>query len=503
MLIKYSLIILLTVPVSCKGQKKSDLSTVRPPAVAGSFYPSDSVQLTNQLGDFFNIARKPKRFSNVAAIIVPHAGYVFSGQVAASGYAQLDPDKEYSRIFILGPSHYVFLNGASIYNQGYYSTPLGTVEVDTVLANQLIKKNRVFEFDPAAHVKEHCIEVQLPFLQYRMKHPFKIVPVVIGTHSEATCKKIADTLKPYFTSDNLFVISSDFSHYPDYEGALKADKTTADAIATNSPDSLLKAIKENKSENISGLVTSCCGWSAIATLLNLTSKTPGITVQHVKYMNSGDTNYGDKSRVVGYHSFAFNRKEQHAGDAGFSLTKEDETELLKLARGAIDFWLLNQCFEPVNDSHFSDALKAPCGAFVTLHKKGRLRGCIGRFITNDPLYKVVQQMAVAAAFQDYRFDPVEKTEMGEIDVEISVLTPLKRISNIDEFQLGKQGIYMVKGQSSGTFLPQVATDTGWTKEEFLGHCARDKAGIGRDGWKDAELYTYEAIVFGEKELLHR
>jgi len=200
--------------------------------------------------------------------------------------------------------------------------------------------------------------------------------------------------------------------------------------------------------------------------------------------------------------FAFNSENQHNETTEYSLSAEEKIKLLKIARTTIENQLKRQQNTQINDNQLSEALKMPCGAFVTLRKKGQLRGCIGRFKVTEPLYNVVLQMASAAAFQDTRFKPVELHEMNDIDVEISVLTPLKRIQNIDEFVYGKQGIYMVKGIQSGTFLPQVATETGWDKEEFLGHCARDKAGIGWDGWKSAELFTYEALVFCEEELLH-
>lgn len=501
-MIRYSAFILLTFPFSGSGQNKGESISIRKPAVAGSFYPSDPGQLKSQLEKYFLAAGNPKVKSNIAAIIVPHAGYVFSGEVAASGFAQLDPDREYKHIFVIGTSHYVYLKGASVYNLGNFSTPLGIVEVDTDLASKLIRENPVFENAPEAHVKEHSIEVQLPFLQYHMKKPIKIIPIIIGTQSEETCRKIADALRPYFTSDNLFVISSDFSHYPDYVGAEEADKTTGDAIATNSPEKFLKARKENDAKNIPGLVTSCCGWSSLLTLLYLSSETKGMSVEHIQYKNSGDGSYGDKSRVVGYHSFIFTRREQQTQHTGFSLSTEEKKELLKLARTTIENQLQNRRFTPVDEPQLPEALKTLCGAFVTLHKNGQLRGCVGRFVTSEPLYKVVQQMAIAAAFQDTRFEPVELPEMTDIDVEISVLTTLKPIKSIDEFELGKQGIYMIKGNRSGTFLPQVANDTKWSKEEFMGHCARDKAGIGWDGWKDAELYTYEAFVFGEHELLN-
>lgn len=498
----YSVLSLVLVSVSCKGQEKETSVFLRQPAVAGSFYPSDPVALKNQLADYFALAKKPVRYSNVAALIVPHAGYVYSGEVAASGFAQLDPDKEYSRVFIIGTSHLMRMNGASVFNKGNFLTPLGVVEVDTVITNKLLRENRIFDANPDAHLKEHSLEVQLPFLQFELKNKFKIVPIIIGTQSDSNCRKIADALRPYFDDQNLFIISSDFSHYPAYEGALEADKATGNAIASNSAEKFLETIEKNQRATIPGLVTSCCGWSSILTLLDLTEGKPDIKINHIKYMNSGDTNYGDKSKVVGYHAFCFIR-ETPKEPAGFSLSGEDKKQLLKIARESIVYWLQHKGFMPIEGAKFSDVLKTNCGAFVTLHKNGQLRGCIGRFTADEPLYKIVQEMAVSAATQDYRFDQVEIAEMNHIDLEISVLTPLKRINGIDEFELGKQGIYIRKGSQSGTFLPQVAQSTHWSKEEFLGHCARDKAGIGWDGWKSAELYTYEALVFGETELIDK
>ena len=171
--------------------------------------------------------------------------------------------------------------------------------------------------------------------------------------------------------------------------------------------------------------------------------------------------------------------------------------MLKIARQTIANKLVDADEAPCDTSELTETLKLHCGAFVTLTKNGQLRGCIGHFGSDEPLYKTVESMAEAAAFEDPRFRPLRISELDEIEVEISVLTPMKRIHDVSEFTLGKQGIYMRKGFQAGTFLPQVADETHWTKEEFLGHCARDKAGIGWDGWKEAELYTYEALVFKE------
>ncbi len=167
--------------------------------------------------------------------------------------------------------------------------------------------------------------------------------------------------------------------------------------------------------------------------------------------------------------------------------------------GTVEHYVKNNTKPEIDEKKLSSILKTNCGAFVTLKKNGNLRGCIGRFDASEPLYKVVQDMAIASSTQDSRFLPVESNEIPELEIEISVLTPMRQINSINEIELGKHGIYIKKGYRSGTFLPQVAEETGWTKEEFLGHCAQDKAGIGWDGWKDAELFVYEALVFGEKK----
>lgn len=485
---------------NCSGQDNEEKEIIREAVAAGSYYPADPNELTVQLKSFFNRAQNPDNYKNIAAVIVPHAGYVFSGETATSAYAQIDPDKKFECIFLIGTSHHVLLNGASVFYQGSYSTPLGNVEVDSPIAGKLITENSIFGYAEKAHNREHSLEVQLPYLQYHLKYPFKIVPIIIGTQSESDCSKIAKALKPYFTDQNLFVISSDFSHYPTYEGAIKADKLTGDAILTNSPDKFMDALEKNESEKIPGLITSCCGWSSILSLLYITSEMPDIQIEHVKYSNSGDSPYGDKQRVVGYNAFVVTRPGEIKEDSKYSLSTEDKKILLELARNTIDSYLKKSKIPEVNSKGFSENIKMPCGAFVTLNKNGRLRGCIGRFMATEPVYKVVQEMAIAAAFNDTRFSPVSLNEMKDIEIEISVLTPLQKITGIDEFKLGKHGIYIIKGNRSGTYLPQVARETGWNKDEFLGHCARDKAGIGYDGWKDADLYTYEALVFDESEI---
>ncbi len=250
-------------------------------------------------------------------------------------------------------------------------------------------------------------------------------------------------------------------------------------ICSNSVNELHNILRENNKLGINDLATSLCGWGSVYTLLNLTKNNKDLLYSQIQYLNSGDAKFGDKSGVVGYHAIAvYDKSIPEKTESDYFLSKEEKASLLIIARNTIRKYISDGKIPEVDPGELSDKLKEQCGAFVTLHKNKKLRGCIGRFIVSEPLYKIVQQMALEASVNDYRFSKVALNEIEEIDIEISVLTPMKKINSIDEIILGKHGIYIKKGSSSGTFLPQVATETGWTKEEFLGHCARDKARIG-------------------------
>ena len=242
-----------------------------------------------------------------------------------------------------------------------------------------------------------------------------------------------------------------------------------------------------------------CGWSSVLTYLYAVEDIENLQAKKIEYRNSGDAEIGSKDRVVGYTSIIF-YDPISSHDSGYHIGTDDRRQLLQLARTTIEQYVGTDKIPKVDENNFSATLRAKCGVFVSLHDKGNLRGCIGTFSPDKPLYQSVISMAIASSTQDSRFLPVSPAEIQNLEIEISVLTPLKKIGSISEIVLGKHGIYIKKGHSSGTFLPQVATETGWTLEEFLGHCSREKAGIGWDGWKNAEIYTYEAIVFSETEI---
>ena len=473
-----------------------DTNRVRKPAVAGSFYPSSAKEILSMTQGWLHPVD-----AQVApqAVIVPHAGYVFSGEVAASAFNRIPKRHPYKRIFLLGPSHRVGFSGASVDTlYAYAETPLGRVAVDIETGKELLK-TASFTCRNDAHDREHCLEVQLPFLQMMYEEVPPIVPIVIGTQRLEILEDIADSLEPYFKEENLFVISSDFSHYPSYKDAQASDLYLANAIEQGGLEEFLKALRYIRKMDFTGQDTAACGACAIAVLLSMmdTQGRDRFDVDHVMYRNSGDSPYGDKDRVVGYNSIVISRN-QKTDDHLFHFTDDEKKGMIAAARSAI-YSALRMDYD--GDATPVGILKEKgYGVFVTLHLNGRLRGCIGRFTSSDSLFETIQDMARSAAFSDPRFPSLSRSEAPRVEIEVSVLSPLKRISSVDEFKLGRDGIYMIKGSRHGTFLPQVATETGWSTEEFLGHCAQDKAGIGYYGWKDAELYTYQTEIVNESEL---
>ena len=473
--------------MSSKGQ--TAVTTVRPATQAGLFYESNPQLLSSEVDSLLARHIKGETYENVAALIVPHAGYYYSGNVAASAYAKLDHQRKYKRIFLLGPSHREWLDGASVNTEAeYYATPLGNVKVDQETGRHLTSTD-IFSYQPKAHDREHCLEVQLPFLQKCFEKVPPIIPIIISTNDFEKLKRMAEVLKPYFTDENLFIISSDFSHYPSYADACEVDAKTGKAIETGDVGKFISVIGENARSGKSNLHTSACGEYPIITLMLMLDSR--YDIRHLMYQNSGDIDNVDPNRVVGYHSFAIVRGEEKS----FSLSDEEKRILKDIAYESIKDSLDGKPIaQSIFNSQFS-ILNSKCAAFVSLHKQGQLRGCIGHFGEDIPLYEIVAKMARAAAFEDPRFQPLTRAEFDDIDIEISVLTPMRRIQSLDDFQLHRHGIYIRKGSRRGTFLPQVADQVNWTKEEFVGHCSQDKAGLGWDGWRDAELYVYEAIVF--------
>jgi len=475
----------------CISCTKSSSEEVRRPAVAGAFYPGDKEELIKMIDSFLSNAKNVDIDGRIIAIVVPHAGYIYSGQVAAYGFKEI-LDMSFKKIIIISPSHYVDFDGMSIYDRGAFETPLGIVKIDTQLAERIMKKNKRFIFYPEAHQKEHAIEVELPFLQ-RIYKDFEFVPIVMGRPNLEDAAVLSDVLYEELDKDTLLIISVDLSHYHSYDEAVQLDTSGLSAIEKLDAEWFLEQLKSGKTE-IDAPV------AVLATIM--LGNRFGAEAKVLKYANSGDVTK-DKTRVVGYSSIVIYvpSSSEKKGELIMKekyLTKDEKEKLLKIARLSINEAVTGkkESYPDVTEQNLIEK----CGAFVTIKKHGELRGCIGYIQAIKPLYETVKDVARSAAVNDFRFNPVSKDELNELELEISVLSPLKRIYNIDEIVVGKHGLFMKRGFNSGLLLPQVATEYNWDKETFLQHTCL-KAGLSPGAWKDksTEIYIFSAEVFSESD----
>ena len=341
---------------------------------------------------------------------------------------------------------------------------------------------------------EHSLEVQLPFLQRTISGDFKIVAILINDIKNY--KEIAEIISKTISVSKkkvLLVASTDMTHYPDKKNAETVDKSILDTILKFNPSELIKADERWMSKDIQELHCTLCGLPAVLTVME-TSKLLGANKSIiVNYSNSAESKYGDGNRVVGYGAVAFIKVTGNESGAievktekEFSLTKESQKELLKIARESIEKYL---SIGKIPEFSTNNPELINNGAvFVTLEKNHNLRGCIGTTEATMPIYEAVSQLALAAAFEDHRFSPVSKTELKELKIEISVLSPLKKVSSASEIIEGKHGVVVRKGSRSGLFLPQVWEQIK-DKKDFLEELSM-KAGLNKDAWKTAKLSFY-------------
>ncbi len=479
---------------------------IRPPARAGQFYPGTAEELGKTIDNYLNNAGKYTVTGEVSGLWVPHAGYQFSGQIAANGYNCIK-DSKFDLIILIGPSHYYGLSGASIGDWTAYKTPLGLARIETVIADKLRSDCSLIRCINAAHTNEHSLEVQIPFLQ-TVQSDVPIVPILVGYNtSYSNCKEIAEMIADICEGKKALIIaSSDMSHFPDYSTAYKVDKKMLNAIQSFNPRKVIQTDETIMHRGISSLDCTLCGLNALVIMMLTVQKLEANTVNILSYANSGDIS-GSKERVVGYGSALFLKetnnpiktKDRIMDEINFS--KKEKIKLFDIARESI-IHALNKKELPTF-SVSEENLKKKRGVFVTLMNKDRLRGCIGYFEASNPLYLIVSQMAAAAATQDYRFayNPVTEEELDEINIKISILSKLKKIDSIDEIEVGKHGIWIKQDMRGGTYLPEVATEMGWDKIEFLEHCCAEKAGLSRDAWKeDADVFIYTSQILDEKEI---
>ncbi|MFZ5802054.1 MAG: AmmeMemoRadiSam system protein B [Candidatus Omnitrophota bacterium] len=475
---------------------------VREPAVAGQFYPGSEKELRALVGGLLEKALPPALDLPVRALVVPHAGYMFSGAVAAHAYKAIE-GKDYDTVILMASSHFVPFSGITVYGSGVFRTPLGDVPVDEALAQKIIASSDRIADRPDAFARDHTIETQLPFLQTVLKD-FKIVPVLFGGEDPALIEIMKNALLPNLTEKTLLVASTDLSHYPSGLDAAQADKVSVDAILTGDILKLREAVASLEKKNIPNAVTFMCGIHAVMTTMEVLHGRERGTIALLKYANSADVSW-DKNRAVGYAAIAFTGSlpEKRPGTAaaapGAVYTESEKKELLGIARNTVEK-LIREGKAPEVASA-DPKLNEPRGVFVTIKKSGELRGCIGRFDAGGkPLCQIVRTMAIAAATEDPRFPAVRPDELRDLHYEISVLSPLEKIPHADGIVAGVHGVQIRQGWKGGVFLPQVATEQGWDRDTFLSMLCAHKAGLAPDCWKDpqTELSVFTAEVFSEE-----
>ena len=467
------------------------MTVVRPAAVAGAFYPGTAPELQAMLSRCWDDAQitvgpVPK------AIIAPHAGYIYSGAVAASAYARIKPARErIKRVVLLGPCHRVAVNGLALSGADAFDTPLGPIEIDKEAAELIQDLPQVQVFD-ATHAQEHSLEVHLPFLM-SVIDDFKLLPLVVG---QATPGQVAEVLERLWGGpETLIVVSSDLSHYLDYDGAKAIDARTCKAIEDLNP----AAIERD----------GACGRFPVGGLLQL-AKAKGMSVETVDLRNSGDT-AGPRDRVVGYGSWLFTENAQAGsteddGEADFeartkALLARHGDALIRLAAASIEHGLATgKPLQPDITQAASD-LAQPGACFVTLKKNGQLRGCIGSPEAHRPLITDVAFNGFSAAFRDPRFPALTAAELPEVTLSISVLSPQIPMTVRNEADLlaqlrpGVDGLVIEDGARRALFLPSVWEQLP-DKRAFLGHLKR-KAGMAPDHWSN----TFQARRFVAEEAL--
>ena len=470
---------------------------VRQAAVAGSFYPSDPKELSAMIDDLLARVSGPPVTDQILAAVAPHAGYVYSGPVAAYTYAALK-GRKFSRVVVIAPSHYAAFGFTSVYEGDAYATPLGNVPVDKAFAHQLVKLSSTIQLsnqghDPTSAGGEHAIEVELPWLK-KVLGNFELVPIVMGDQSYESSRALGVALAKLIKSegkegDTLVLASSDLSHFHLYDDAVKIDHKTLDAMQSWDYFSM--------SRNFQSRIWEACGGAPIVATMIYAERMGANQARILKYANSGDVT-SDHSRVVGYSADVFVKAPAETNaETPFSLSDHDKSELLAMARKSVEYAVQkNELYEPPASA--TATLNQERGAFVTLTKSGDLRGCIGYTSAVKPLYLTVRDTATHAALHDPRFQAVNASELPQLEYEISVLSPLRRVTNIEQIRIGEHGLLMKNGNSEGLLLPQVPVEQKWDRETFIAQTCR-KAGMAADCWKDddTDIFSFTAVVFHE------
>ena len=472
------------------------------PSLAGTWYPGSKKELESMLTKFFDNVELGKNKNIIPfGIISPHAGLVYSGPIAAYGYTLLK-NGNFDTVIIIATSHRYNAGKISIYSGDNVKSPLGSSKVDKEIAQKILASHTDFEYIPQVFTDcENSFETQLPFVQYQLPNA-EIVPIMTATNDYSLLNNLAHALISIIKNSDkkiALVASSDMAHFHPYKQTVDMDRHTIDVILSMDEEKLKKEVARGKCE--------ICGFHSIYPFMKVMKYFDADKPIMLAYQNSADIT-GDQysGHIVGYSSIIFpepetgiqNKITEEEGDV---YTTEEKKYLLDLARKSIVYYLENgkrmQPEKPDNSKLTEDR-----AVFVTLNEFGDLRGCIGHMDAQMPLYQAVSKMAVSAAVEDPRFTKVKEKELQNITIEISVLSPMEKITDWKQIRMGIDGVWIRKGWQSGVFLPQVATETGWDRVTFLENLCAHKAGLPRDAYKDpsTDIYIYQVEKFSEEEL---
>ncbi|MGD9378944.1 MAG: AmmeMemoRadiSam system protein B [candidate division WOR-3 bacterium] len=450
---------------------------------AGTWYPGTKQELGKMIKTYLDGARA-KTHGEVIGLVAPHAGYIYSGPVAAFAYKQVE-GKRFDDVIVIGPSHRHGFFGASVDMMAGRMTPLGSIDFDLELAKQITEQNKGIDYEPAAHAAEHSVEIQMPFLQ-AVIGDFKAVEIVMGSQDYKTCEMLSQAIVSAAQGKKILIVaSSDLSHYHSHNEAKELDNLVVEAVAKYDPQLLYNRFKTDSCE--------ACGIGPIITAMLVARNMGATKSKPLYYATSGDIT-GDHSQVVGYMAAAFYKGEDVTIGIDLGFSAKEKQKLKEIARTSIEAAVQGK--KPSEPTGITGKIKEPFGVFVTINKHGNLRGCIGRIIGDQPLYRSCQQMAYAAALEDPRFPPITQEELKDLDIEISVLTPLQKVEKKEDIIIGRDGLLIRKGMYSGLLLPQVAAEYGWDVDEFLAQTCI-KAGLPTDSLKskETEIYRFSAEVF--------
>ncbi len=505
---------------------------MRQPRFAGTWYPSQSKKLDDDLSHYLQLAKaksnqhpkSPSDPHHVLAIICPHAGYMFSGQTAAFAYERLKTGK-YKRVFLLGPSHHIAFKGIALPSENAFATPLGDLQIDRTVLQEFLRQPYFHEMDNVFDC-EHSLEMQLPWIRKTLGE-IKLVPLAVGMVNNDEITQIADTIKTELAEGDLIVVSSDFTHYgPRFDYQPFGQPRSQEELQAQIKDLDLKALNSLQTLDSGSLLDfyestrdTICGIYPCAILLSLLPRNTNIDL--LDYATSQDMQRDFDGNSVSYMAIVCTSTDKKVGtiekgenqQRSSNLSQADGQALLKIAKLSLRDYLLGHKKDPVEYAQLltSDErlrFMDKRGVFVTLYKKsstktdhGRyhkeLRGCIGYIYPNKPLLLAVSQNTINAACSDPRFNPVSLNEADHLTIEISVLTKPRTIANWQEIKLGQDGIVLRKGRSQSVFLPKVAIEFGWDLPQTLSQLSL-KAGLSVYDWQEnAQFEIFQSQSFSE------